>query len=91
MLRFLTLNGVIRLHEQAIERHGGRHGVRDHGLLNSSLAQPKMALHYEVTHAVAKAKAAASPFCSGSPVERYSSGEVGLSLGGGCIVAVSKC
>lgn len=39
--RFLPLEAVVRIHEHLIDRHGGQHGIRDEGLLDSALAQPK--------------------------------------------------
>lgn len=39
--RFLTVDDALRLHRDQIERYGGSHGVRDHGLLESALAQPQ--------------------------------------------------
>lgn len=39
--RFLTLLEVLTLHETAIDEHGGSHGIRDQGLLESALAMPR--------------------------------------------------
>jgi len=38
---FLTLEEVLDLHRQLIERFGGTDGVRDRGLLESALARPR--------------------------------------------------
>jgi death-on-curing protein len=38
---FLTLEEVIDLHRQLVERFGGTAGVRDPGLLESALARPR--------------------------------------------------
>lgn len=43
MIRYLTLEEVLDLHCQVIAASGGRPGVRDQGLLESALAQPRMA------------------------------------------------
>lgn len=40
-IRFLTLPRVLELHAESIARYGGDHGVRDFGLLESALAQPR--------------------------------------------------
>ena len=40
-IRFLTVEEVILLHEDQINRYGGRHGLRDEGLLASAVAQPE--------------------------------------------------
>lgn len=38
---FLTLEEILALHKQLIERFGGAGGVRDPGLLESALARPR--------------------------------------------------
>lgn len=38
---FLTLEEVLDLHQQLIQRFGGADGVRDPGLLESALARPR--------------------------------------------------
>lgn len=48
--RFLTVEDVLRLHRDQIDRYGGSHGVRDHGLLDSALAQPQVGLGEEYAH-----------------------------------------
>ncbi|MBK6324511.1 MAG: type II toxin-antitoxin system death-on-curing family toxin [Chloroflexi bacterium] len=42
MVRYLTLNEVLTLHDRLIAQTGGSFGVRDIGRLESSLAQPRM-------------------------------------------------
>ncbi|TAF07555.1 MAG: type II toxin-antitoxin system death-on-curing family toxin [Nostocales cyanobacterium] len=42
MIRYLTLIEVLYLHRQVINQSGGSLGVRDLGLLESAVAQPKM-------------------------------------------------
>jgi death-on-curing protein len=42
MTRFLTLIEVLELHRRVIEQSGGVMGVRDVGLLESAIAQPRM-------------------------------------------------
>ncbi len=37
----LTLPDVLRIHEDQLSRYGGAAGIRDQGLLESSLAQPR--------------------------------------------------
>lgn len=41
MIRYLSLAEVLRLHGRIIARTGGSEGLRDLGLLESSLAQPR--------------------------------------------------
>jgi death-on-curing protein len=38
---FLTLEEVLEIHRDEIERHGGTLGVRDNGLLESAVAAPQ--------------------------------------------------
>ena len=38
--RWLTSRTTISIHHRQIQRHGGGHGIRDEGLLESALARP---------------------------------------------------
>ena len=38
---FLTLEEVLKIHDDQINRYGGASGIRDFGLLDSALAQPQ--------------------------------------------------
>ena len=40
-MRFLTLGEVVELHQRLLTQSGGASGIRDLGLLESALAQPK--------------------------------------------------
>ncbi|MEH2347615.1 MAG: hypothetical protein V7K55_06360 [Nostoc sp.] len=42
MIRYLTVVEVLNLHRQVIEQSGGALGIRDLGILESAVAQPKM-------------------------------------------------
>jgi death on curing protein len=42
MMRFLTLVEVLELHRRVIEQSGGAFGIRDLGLLESAIVQPRM-------------------------------------------------
>ena len=44
MIKYLTLEQVIRLHDAAIERFGGLKGVRDSNLLLSCIEGPKLCM-----------------------------------------------
>jgi len=37
---------VLTMHEEQIREHGGSHGVRDSGLMESALARPQQLFHY---------------------------------------------
>jgi len=42
MIRYLTLIEILELHRQILEQSGGALGIRDMGLLESAIAQPRM-------------------------------------------------
>ena len=42
MIRYLTLIEVLELHRRILEQSGGAFGIRDMGLLESAIAQPRM-------------------------------------------------
>lgn len=42
MMRYLTLVEVLDLHRRIIEQSAGALGIRDLGLLESAIAQPRM-------------------------------------------------
>jgi death on curing protein len=44
--KWLGLDLILAIHRLQIERYGGIHGVRDHGLLESALARPQHLWHY---------------------------------------------
>lgn len=41
MIRYLSLAEVLNLHDRIISETGGSHGLRDLGMLQSALGQPK--------------------------------------------------
>ena len=38
---YLTLDIVVAIHEEMVERYGGSHGIRDIGLIQSAIARPQ--------------------------------------------------
>ena len=42
MIRYLTLIEVLELYRKILEQSGGKLGIRDMGLLESAIAQPRM-------------------------------------------------
>jgi len=42
MIRYLTLAEALKLHRQVVEQSGGALGLRDMGLLESAVNQPRM-------------------------------------------------
>lgn len=62
IIRFLTLDQVLRLHSKSLAQHGGTDGIRDMGLLQSAIAQPAASFGGEYLHASLFEKAAAYAF-----------------------------
>jgi death on curing protein len=61
-MRFLTLIEVLELHRRIIEKSGGAFGIRDVGLLESAIAQPRMTFGGEDLYPSLLEKAAALGF-----------------------------
>jgi death on curing protein len=59
---FLTLDEVLEIHEQQIERYGGSYGLRDAAGLESAVATPQATFGGEFLHASIPAMAAAYLF-----------------------------
>ena len=59
---FLSLEEVLEIHHQQIDRYGGASGVRDLALLESAIAQPQASFSNEFLHASIPAMAAAYLF-----------------------------
>ena len=61
-MRYLTLGEVVTLHQRLLAQSGGAAGVRDLGLLESALAQPKATFDAIDLHPTLIEKAAALGF-----------------------------
>jgi len=61
-MRWLSLGEVLELHRRLIEQSGGMHGLRDLGLLESSLSQPHQSFAGVDLYVDLTAKAAAPGF-----------------------------
>jgi len=61
-MRYLSIGTVIYLHEQLILESGGAAGLRDHGLLESALAQPRASFGGQDLHQTLADKAAVLAF-----------------------------
>jgi death-on-curing protein len=62
MIRYLTLIEVLELHRRILEQSGGALGIRDMGLLESAIAQPRMTFGGEDLYPSLLEKAAALGF-----------------------------
>ena len=67
--RFIPNRIVSTIHSDLLQRYGGRPGLRDPGLLDSALAQPKMTVGGKFLHKTLFDKAAAYGFhvCKNHP------------------------
>jgi len=61
-MRYLTLGEVVSLHRRVVAQSGGASGIRDLGLLESALAQPKATFDSTDLHLTIIEKAAALGF-----------------------------
>lgn len=59
---FLTLDEVLAIHADQIERYGGSLGIRDRGLLESALAMPEATFSEQELHPSLAEKASAYLF-----------------------------
>lgn len=89
-MHYLTLGEVVALHQRLIESTGGATGVRDLGLLESALAQPRASFSGVDRHPTPADKAAAlgfslvanHPFVDGNKRVGHAAMEVFLVLNG---------
>ncbi|MEO7274425.1 MAG: type II toxin-antitoxin system death-on-curing family toxin [Vicinamibacterales bacterium] len=90
MMRFLTLGEVVELHQRLLAQSGGGSGLRDLGLLESALAQPRASFDGADLHPTVVDKAAAlgfalianHPFIDGNKRIGHAAMEVFLVLNG---------
>ncbi|MBL7995644.1 type II toxin-antitoxin system death-on-curing family toxin [bacterium] len=68
-VKYLPIDLVKIIHANQISRYGGRFGIRDIGLLESALAQPRMSAGGKLVHKTIFEKAAAYGFhlCKNHP------------------------
>src|SRR3569623_2569026 len=97
-MRYLTSSEVIELHRRVIEQSGGAAGVRDHGALDSAVAEPQTTVgsrdYYRKTPDKAAALGVAliknRPFVDGNQRIAHAATEVFLRLNGYEIWAPTK-
>jgi death-on-curing protein len=90
MIRYLTLIEVLELHRKILEQSGGALGIRDMGLLESAIAQPRMTFDGEDLYPSLLEKAAAlgfsiilnHPFIDGNKRTGHAATETFLVLNG---------
>jgi death-on-curing protein len=89
-MRYLSLGEVVDLHQALLEQTGGATGIRDLGMLESALAQPRATFGGTDLHPTLIAKAAAPgfsralnhPFVDGNKRVAHAAMEVFLVLNG---------
>ena len=87
---FLETEDVLNIHQVLVEQFGGMPGVRDEGLLESALSQPKATFFGELLHPTIHEQAAAylyhiaknHPFLDGNKRTAYGGMEAFLRLNG---------
>lgn len=85
---FLEIADILNIHQILIEQFGGMSGVRDEGLLESALSQPKATFFSELLHPKIHEQAAAylyhlaknHPFLDGNKRTAYGAMEAFLRL-----------
>ncbi|XGB40286.1 MAG: type II toxin-antitoxin system death-on-curing family toxin [Cyanobacteria bacterium LVE1205-1] len=90
MIRYLALIEVLELHRRILEQSGGALGIRDLGLLESAIAQPRMTFDREDLYPSLLEKAAAlgfsiimnHPFVDGNKRTGHAATELLLVLNG---------
>jgi death-on-curing protein len=71
MTDYLTVIEVLAIHEDQIERYGGKHGVRDRGLLEAALFRPQTGYYADILEEAAALWESLSqnhPFIDGNSV-----------------------
>lgn len=89
-MRYLTLVEILELHRRIIQQSGGTLGIRDLGLLESAIAQPRMTFGGEYLYPTSTEKAAAigfsiimnHPFIDGNKRTGHAATETFLILNG---------
>ena len=87
---FLEIEDVLNIHQVLVEQFGGVPGVRDEGLLESALSQPKATFFSELLHPTIHEQAAAylyhiamnHPFLDGNKRTAFGAMEAFLRLNG---------
>ena len=94
-MRYLSLGEIVDLHQALLEQSGGATGIRDLGMLESALAQPRATFGGTDLHQTLVAKAAAlgfsmtmnHPFVDGNKRVAHAAMEVFLLLNGVELIA----
>ncbi|MCX5735139.1 MAG: type II toxin-antitoxin system death-on-curing family toxin [candidate division NC10 bacterium] len=90
MTDYLTVAEVLAMHADQIDRYGGSHGVRDHGLLEAALYRPQTG-HYadliEEAAALWESLAQNHPFIDGDKRTAFAATYTFLAINGARLTA----
>jgi len=90
MTDYLTLPEVLAIHADQIERYGGSHGVRDHGLLESALYRPQTGYYADLVEesaALWESLAQNHPFIDGNKRTAFAATYTFLAINGAQLTA----
>jgi death-on-curing protein len=93
MSDYLTVAEVLAIHEDQIQRYGGDHGVRDHGLLISALYRPQTGYYtdpIEEAAALWESLAQNHPFIDGNKRTAFACTYTFLAVNGGRVAAEAE-
>src|SRR5260370_36610771 len=90
MTDYLTMEGVLRIHDDQIERYGGAQGVRDHGLPESALYRPQTGYYADLIEEAAamwESLAQNHPFVDGNKRTAFAATYTFLAINGARLTA----
>jgi death-on-curing protein len=93
MSDYLTVVEVLAIHTDLIERYGGSHGVRDHGLLEAALYRPQTGYYADLIEEAAALWESLSqnhPFIDGNKRAAFASTYTFLAINDAQITATAE-
>ena len=90
MTDYLTVAEVLAMHADQIDRYGGSHGVRDHGLLDAALYRPQTGYYADLIEEAAalwESLAQNHPFIDGNKRAAFAATYTFLAINGARLTA----
>jgi len=90
MTDYLTVAEVLAMHADQIDRYGGSHGVRDHGLLEAALYRPQTGYYADLIEQAAalwESLAQNHPFIDGNKRAAFAATYTFLAINGARLTA----
>ena len=90
MTDYLTVAEVLAMHADQIDRYGGSHGVRDHGVLEAALYRPQTGYYADLIEEAAalwESLAQNHPFIDGNKRTAFSATYTFLAINGARLTA----